>query len=515
MAYAATPDRDGGVLLRGSKAPVRDARREQEFRRARRHSVLVIGLKFILPLTAAGMLSLYILPSFLKKSIDHGRGTATVRRVEVQSGSLVMIEPHVKGVNEKGEAYDFVAAKGTQAAKNAETMYLEIVRGKMTALDGKVTTLTAPDAIQNNKADQITFNNGAYVTRDGGMSATFKKATAYMKEQRLKSKTPVTVRLHESTINADAMTLHWGGQNAVFEGNVRTHIERQPAEAPPGEPAGHAASKTAAQTPVSGLSGLGGDNSKKPIDIESDRLEVDDKTHIAIFIGNVSATQGDYNLKAPRLEVYYEGGSQNQPGAKTAQAPKPATPVIAPAPGESGEASTLTKCINRSIPPVQALNTQASKPVKPVKAASASDSSDPLSSGQIKCLHATGGKVVAVSTKDQQQADGEDAVYDVFDQKLFMTGKKVALTQKGHVMDDGNELVVNLATGQANVYNHGAAADNKPIQVHTHLKPEQGKDSKPANAPGTEGKKKDRTAPPKGSTPKPAAPASGWQTQSQ
>ena len=126
------------------------------------------------------------------------------------------------------------------------------------------------------------------------------------------------------------MTLHWGGQNAVFEGNVRTHIERQPAEAPPGEPAGHAASKTAAQTPVSGLSGLGGDNSKKPIDIESDRLEVDDKTHIAIFIGNVSATQGDYNLKAPRLEVYYEGGSQNQPGAKTAQASKSGNASKAP-----------------------------------------------------------------------------------------------------------------------------------------------------------------------------------------
>ena len=125
--------------MRGSKAPVRDARREEEFRRARRHSVLVGGLKFILPLAAAGMLSLYILPSFLKKSIsiDHGRGTATVRRRQVKSGSLVMIEPHVKGVNEKGEAYDFVAAKGTQAAKNAETMYLEIVRGKMTALDGR------------------------------------------------------------------------------------------------------------------------------------------------------------------------------------------------------------------------------------------------------------------------------------------------------------------------------------------------------------------------------------------
>ena len=32
----------------------------------------------------------------------------------------------------------------------------------MTGLDGKATTLTAPDAVHNNKADEMTFNNGAW-----------------------------------------------------------------------------------------------------------------------------------------------------------------------------------------------------------------------------------------------------------------------------------------------------------------------------------------------------------------
>ena len=65
-----------------------------------------------------------------------------------------------------------------------------------------------------------------------------------------------------------------------------------------------------AQTPGSGFSSLGGSNSKKPIDIESDRLEVDDQKHVAIFTGNVSATQGDYNLRAPRLEVTYDKAAE-------------------------------------------------------------------------------------------------------------------------------------------------------------------------------------------------------------
>jgi hypothetical protein len=60
----------------------------------------------------------------------------------------------------------------------------------------------------------------------------------YPPREAFLSKTPVTVRLHESTINADTMTPHWGGQYAVFEGKVRTHIERQPAQALPGQPAG-------------------------------------------------------------------------------------------------------------------------------------------------------------------------------------------------------------------------------------------------------------------------------------
>jgi lipopolysaccharide export system protein LptC len=227
MAYAAIPDRGDNRLVHRPQAAVHETRRAQEFRRARQHSVLVRILKVLLPAAATGILSLYVLPSFLKKSIDHGRGEVTLRSIDLTPGSLKMIELHVKGVNEKGEAYDFTAASATQAARNADTMYLETVKGKMTGLDGKISNLTAPDGVHNSKAEEMTFNNGAVLTRDGGMSATFQTATAFMKQQTLISKTPVTVRLLDSTIHAEAMTLHWGEQRAIFEGNVRTHIERQ------------------------------------------------------------------------------------------------------------------------------------------------------------------------------------------------------------------------------------------------------------------------------------------------
>jgi lipopolysaccharide export system protein LptA len=409
--------------------------------------------KVLLPAAAAGILSLYMLPSFLKVSIDKGRGTASAKRVELEAGSLKMIEPHVKGVNEKGEAYDFTANSATQAARNADTMYLETVRGKMTGLDGKISTLTAPDGVHNSKAEEMTFNNGPIVlTRVGGMSATFQTATAFMKEQTLISKTPVTVQLLESTINAEAMTLHWGEQRAIFEGKegkVRTHIER------------------AAQP------GADGANAKKPIDIESDRLEVDDKKHTAIFTGSVSATQGDDNLKAPRLEVTYENTSQTGPADKTAQ---------------------------------------ASSPVRPMKAPAAAPADDPLSSGQIKTIHALGGTVVMTSEKDGQKATGDDAIYDVKAQKITMTGKKVILMQKGNVFEY-SKLVVQVDTNEAVLIPDEApptanAATPKP-RGHAHLQQEGGKGGLPVNPSGAANKKEKATVPPK-----PAAQSSGWQTQS-
>jgi lipopolysaccharide export system protein LptC len=230
MAYAATPDRGSTALVRraSSAQADEDAHRSREFQRARRHSGRVRILKGLLPAIALAILSLYILPAFLTTSIDNGRGTASVKAITVEAGSLKMIEPHVRGVNEQQDAYDFTADTATQASKNASVMFLDKVRGKMTSPDGKVTTLTAPNAIHDNKAYTMTFENGAVVVREPGMKATFRTATAFMKEQRVEAKTPVIVQLYESTINADTMVLKWSEQRTIFEGNVKTHIERQP-----------------------------------------------------------------------------------------------------------------------------------------------------------------------------------------------------------------------------------------------------------------------------------------------
>lgn len=73
-----------------------------------------------------------------------------------------------------------------------------------------------------------------------------------------------------------------------------------------------------AQERTSNFSGLQlqGD---KPIQIESDKLEVRDADSVAVFTGNVSVVQGDTLLKSGKMTVHYK----KKEGADTASATMP------------------------------------------------------------------------------------------------------------------------------------------------------------------------------------------------
>ena len=63
----------------------------------------------------------------------------------------------------------------------------------------------------------------------------------------------------------------------------------------------------AAVAPASGQQGSGraGFNSNSPVDVEADRIEVQDRADRAIFSGNVIARQGNMTMNAARLTVAY------------------------------------------------------------------------------------------------------------------------------------------------------------------------------------------------------------------
>lgn len=54
--------------------------------------------------------------------------------------------------------------------------------------------------------------------------------------------------------------------------------------------------------------------SNSPIEIEADRLEVDDNKNVATFTGNVKAVQGDFLMQSAELYAFYNEDGEGGPG---------------------------------------------------------------------------------------------------------------------------------------------------------------------------------------------------------
>jgi lipopolysaccharide export system protein LptA len=178
----------------------------------------------------------------------------------------------------------------------------------------------------------------------------------------------------------------------------------------------------AQSTATSSMSGLklSGD---KPIQIESDKLEVHQDQSLAIFTGNVTVVQGPTLLKAGKMLVYYvKGGNGNKGGDKG---------------GDKGEAKAGADAKT---------DTKAGADAKD-NAGPASATSAMTGSANIDHIEVDD-KVYIKS--DDQVATGDKGTFDMKTEVLVLEGKKVVLSQGPNVLV-GCKLTVQMKTGLAQV----------------------------------------------------------------
>lgn len=144
-----------------------------------------------------------------------------------------------------------------------------------------------------------------------------------------------------------------------------------------------------AQAPATNFAKNLGANANKPIDVQANMLEIDDKKKTAIFKGNVSATQGDFNMKANELSIIYT--AKKRTGRDAAKSPLPG------------------------------------------------------GGAEISLVNARGN--VVITSKNGQQATGDSAVFEVKKQMVYLTGN-VKVKQGGAVVSAEN-LTINLAESTA------------------------------------------------------------------
>ena len=139
----------------------------------------------------------------------------------------------------------------------------------------------------------------------------------------------------------------------------------------------------------------------KPIEITADTLDVDQEQKTATFAGNVDALQGDIRMKAQRITVFYDNLKEEAPAGET--------PVAAAEPASDNTA-------------VEAMP----------------------GGGKIRKMVVTG--PVHVSSP-QETASGDNAVYDVDDARVTLTGN-VILTRGKNIIR-GSKLTINTETGRS------------------------------------------------------------------
>jgi lipopolysaccharide export system protein LptA len=159
-----------------------------------------------------------------------------------------------------------------------------------------------------------------------------------------------------------------------------------------------------------------GSNSKDPIEIESDKLEVFSKEQRAVYTGNVVAVQGETTIKAPTMIVFYDRQSDK------------ATATATPA-ASGGDKPGAT--------PAAASPATGSQPA-------GQDAQGENSGTSLRRVEAKGG--VSVVSKDQV-ATGNEGVFDRSSNKIILTGN-VALSQ-GDNVTKGQKLVYDTETGIA------------------------------------------------------------------
>ena len=187
-------------------------------------------------------------------------------------------------------------------------------------------------------------------------------------------------------------------------------------------------------------------NRDQPVKIESDALEVRDKSQQATFIGKVKLTQGDTVLQCQNLVIFYEDGSAapaQKKGGKTAQ--------------KNGAAG---------------------------------------GGQQIKRAEAKGEVLV---TQKEQTAKGDLGIFDVKSNTVTLTGN-VVVTQGTNVLR-GDRMVVDLTTGVSRV------ESNQTQRVEGLFSPSSTPQPPPQQPPPPAAPAAQKDA--KGAKPAPAKPAPG------
>lgn len=276
------------------------AERLRDFRRANRHTALVRTMRLALPAVALLAAAGYGL-MVLERS-GWGVTLPEVKLPRILPENLTMDNPRYEGFSADGGRYLVSALNAQQDLANTQIVKLNGISAVVHDASEVRTELTARRGVFDNNAKLLELLDEVDITSSSGLKARLRSATVDIRESIVSSSDPVDVALPAGTVRAREMKLRHKAREVTFIGSVETHLNAAKA---PATGAGEAKPKSQAAQSFGAAD--------QPIDIISNRLDINDQAKLAVFSGAVRAAQGGATLSSPDLHVTYAGQGPGLP----------------------------------------------------------------------------------------------------------------------------------------------------------------------------------------------------------
>jgi lipopolysaccharide export system protein LptC len=142
--------------IRAALTPARIARRR----------TMVVWSKWVLPLLALLLLGAVALYPEFDRTRDRAR--VAFHRVSAEVEGSKMIEPHYRGLDERGRPYTITAATAEQVS--ADRVNMTDPKGDITLENGTWMQVQSKDGVYIQKANQLDLSNDVFVYRDDGVT---------------------------------------------------------------------------------------------------------------------------------------------------------------------------------------------------------------------------------------------------------------------------------------------------------------------------------------------------------
>jgi lipopolysaccharide transport protein LptA len=309
--------------------------RARAFASARRHSILVRAMRYMLPMLALAMLGVYGTTTWRIATLRSAG--VQLEDIRVSSDNLLMAAPKYSGTGKDGSRHAVRARSAETDLLTRNRVKLVAIEGEIIQLSGTRIDLTAAHGTFEQETGVLELHEQIDVRSTDGMTAKLTSATVFTKENRIVSNEPVTAEMPSGSLRARTMELKTKQRQATFTGDVAVRMIPQQQQKPAAETAKGAGKPKKDKASSSALGPSF--NSGEPLDVTSEVLTVDDAMHLAMFRTNVVARQGTATLTAPELDAAYAGRS-----ALPGQSSPKRTPTDGGAPdtGADAAASRLT-----------------------------------------------------------------------------------------------------------------------------------------------------------------------------